>query len=204
MNRALLCSLAAAAAIAAGIGDAQAGLLHQRTLTIDRSVNIFGSTRFDLDLELVAGSPFTSTDRVVLFDAVEVSANAAGDLFRAEPGSDPAFADAAARLTNNLDESLLLVLRETASQRTEMRGLSESSYFRATSAQPDLAGRRIDAIEISVDRFSLAATGGASPPVDFLATISIYGVPEPASATMLAAFTATLILARGHRSRVGR
>ena len=53
MNRAFICLFAAIAALAAGVVDAQAGLLHQRTLTIDRSVNIFGSTLFDLHLELV-------------------------------------------------------------------------------------------------------------------------------------------------------
>ena len=202
MNRAFICLFAAIAALAAGVVDAQAGLLHQRTLTIDRSVNIFGSTLFDLDLELVTGSPFTSTARAVLFDAVEVAAGAAGDIFRANLASDAAFADAAARLTDNIDGLLLLVLRENASQRSELRGLSESSYFLATPAQPDLAGKRIDAIEISVDRFALSATGETTPPVDFQATISIYGVPEPSSASIVA--TAAFLLALSSARRFGK
>lgn len=196
MNCRLLGSLAAATALALGASAAPAGLLHQRTLSIDRSVNIFGSTEFDVDLELVAGSPFTSTDRVILFDSLVVAAGAAGDLHRADPGSDSAFAAAAARLTDNLDDSILLVLRENASQRSELRGLSESSFFFASPAQPDLSGKRIDAIEISIDRFSLSSTGGSTPPVEFFATISIYGVPEPASAAMVAMFGAIMVLPR--------
>lgn len=199
MNRQLLGPLAAAILLAFTGSDATAGLLHQRTLSIDRSVNIFGSTQFDVDLELVAGSPFTSTDRIVLFDSLEVAAGASGDVHRADLSSDPAFAAAATRLSNNLDESILLVLRENASQRTELRGLTESSFFFASTDQPDLFGKRIDAIEISIDRFSLSSTGGGTPPVEFFATISIYGVPEPASTAMLATVGLALCCYRPRR-----
>ena len=189
-------------ALAVGlIGQAsptQAGLLFERTMSVNRSVNIFDTNQFDLDVTF-ADRFFNPTNPVTLFGNLKITPDDVGSSFSVSSG-DALFADADLRLTDALDEQILILFTEDQPNGlTEQRGWSESFFFfdPATLATADLAGASLESIRLRVDQFTLvtgsplAVTTG--PPVDLQLTISFFGiVPEPATIWILWAGVATL------------
>lgn len=188
--------------------------LFTRSLVVDRSVNIFTTT--DFSLKFVFGNSFFSpTNPVTLFDGLIITPASTGQTFLADASTDPGFADAAQRITDGLNENIRLAFTEIASGRPEQRGWSESGFFinHGSPNIPDLKGMRVDAIELRIDNFSLQfgapatnPSGATIPPVQLLATFSVYGqVPEPSSlalagASLLAAAVAAYTVARRRRA----
>jgi len=191
MNRVLSAGILAAVMCLAPA--AKGAILFERSLMVDRSVNIFTTSQFDVDL--VFGDAFLApSNPVKLFDGLSITPANVGQAYVADASSDPAFAQVAGRITDGLDHFIRLVMSETASGRAEQRGWRESGFFLAhgSTEAPDLKGARIDAIELHVDGFRLAS--GASPasaattaPVELLLTLSVMGVPEPSSLAQAAA-----------------
>ena len=177
----------------------QAGLLFERTMSVNRSVNIFDTNQFDLDVTF-ANRFFNPTNPVTLFDSLKITPDDVGSSFSISSG-DPLFADADLRLTDDLDEQILILFTEDQPNGlTEQRGWSESFFFfdPATLATVDLAGASLESIGLRVDQFTLVTgsslTVATGPPVDLQMTISFFGsaIPEPASIWILWAGVATL------------
>lgn len=178
--------------VVAWASAAPAAVLDQRSLIVDRSANIFSTTRFDLDFD-GAASFFDAAPVATLFDALEISPADVGATFTATEANDPGFADVAAWLTDARDEVLVVVFRELASGRAEKRGFNESLFFAAGGQWPQFGNAKIEEFRLTVDRFSLdfgpapLAAGGA-PQVDLHLTLTIMGrpVPEPGGLALLA------------------
>src|SRR5688572_5116418 len=113
MNRTLsACLLAAAACLPA---EAHGDILYERSLTVDRSVNIFTSSLFDL--EFVFGDAFfTPSNPVKLFEGLAITPASVGAVFQ-RTLSDPELQSVADRLTDGNDEYIRLILEESASGR---------------------------------------------------------------------------------------
>jgi len=197
MNRLLpACTIAAVLCITSG---ARGAILFERSLVVDRSVNIFTTSQFDV--ELVFGDSFLApSNPVKLFDGLAITPADVGQMYEANAASDPAFSQVAGRLTDGLDHFIRLVMAETASGRAEQRGWRESGFFlgHGSTEDPDLAGARIDAVQLQVDSFRLAAGGSSSnsvsaPPVELLMTFTVIGVPEPSSLALSAAGLAIVL-----------
>ena len=197
MHRTLIISLLLG--LLAPTSPIYAGLIFQRSMSVNRSVNFFDTDQFDLDLTL-GDRPFNPSNLVTLFDGISISPSDVGSSYTVSSG-DALFAAADLRLSDALDENISVVLTEDQpSGRTEQRDWPESLFFfdPATLSAYDLAGATLESIEVSVDQFTLvsgsplAATSG--PPVDLLLTISFFGstIPEPASIWILSTGLATL------------
>ncbi len=202
MNRTLsACLLAAAVCLpSAAHGD----ILYERSLTVDRSVNIFTSSLFDL--EFVLGDAFfTPSNPVKLFEGLAITPASVGAVFE-RTLSDPELQSVAERLTDGNDQYIRLILEESASGRREQRGWKESGFFvgRGSSGNPDLAGSTVEAIRLRIDEFVLhsgspAALAPAGPPVKVLMTFTVVGtVPEPST---LALGAGGLAISCGRRLR---
>jgi hypothetical protein len=200
MNRTLsACLLAAFACFAP---SARGGILFERSLVVDRSVNIFTTSQFDL--EFVLGDAFfTPSNPVKLFDDVSLTPASVGNVYVANSTNNPAFQTVADRLTDGSDEYIRLVLEESASGRKEQRGWRESGFFvgHGSALDPDLAGAVIEGVQLRIDGFvlhsgSVAALAPAGPPVQVLMTFTVLGaVPEPSTLALGAAGLAMLVRA---------
>ena len=108
--------------------SSQADLLFERSLGVNRSVNILDTNQFDLDLTL-ANSFFNSSNPVTLFDDLIISTVDVGNTYSVSSG-DSTFEDAELRITDSLDEHILVILAENQPcGLTEQRGWSESLFF---------------------------------------------------------------------------
>jgi hypothetical protein len=214
MNR-LTTSLGLLAAFLCAAHSARGAVLFERSLVVDRSVNIFTTTDFDLQFELHGGSALRPTDVESLLPAVQISPSSAGQTFVADASNTPDFENVAARLSDAINENVRLLFTEAASDRVEKRGWTERGFFLKSSLTeaPDLAGALITAIAVRIDQFTLTfgggggATSAVAPPVELLLTFSVIGrpVPEPASfglasGGLLAAVGAAYTRARRRRS----
>jgi hypothetical protein len=182
-------------ALAASPACQASQILYQRSILFDRSVNIFETNRFDLDV--ILGDSFFSSapeNSVTLFDDVVITPADAGRVFESNATNEPRFAAAADRLSNAIDEYVRVKFMEQASGRADQQGWSESGFFTGLSepGKPDLSGLQITAIELKIDHFGLvfgpvppAGTAGSAPPVQMIATLTILGaVPEPTALTL--------------------
>ena len=173
-------------------------LLFERSLGVNRSVNIFSTDQFDFDIAL-GDHFFSPSNPVTLFDDLLIRPSDVGEVYEIVAG-DPAFEAAEQRLTDARDEFFRLILSENQpGGRVEQRGSSESGFFLGLEnlPGPDLAGTTLERIRLEVQRFTLAGDGGAAsagPPVDLQVSISIYGqpVPEPTGLWLLWSGLATL------------
>ena len=180
------------------IGEAQGEiLLFQRVISVNRSVNIFDTDQFDLDLDF-GNDFFAPTNDVTLFDSLVISPGDVGAVYDATSASDPAFSTVAERLTDAINEFIKVsLIEDQLDGLTEQRGWAENFFF-GHSSPPDLAGATVDRVSLHVDAFILlpSAPGGgpaalvAQPLVagqefDLVFTVLIYGVPEPAAALLL-------------------
>jgi hypothetical protein len=209
MNRILsACLLAAAVCLAPA---ARGAVLFERSLVVDRSVNIFTTPTFDL--EFVFGDAFfTPTNPVKLFDNVAITPASVGNVFVSNLSNDPAFQAAVGRLTDGQDEYIRLVLEESASGRKEQRGGQESGFFlgHVSTLTPDLVGATVNALQLRIDGFRLASSSPAAlapagPPVEVLMTFTVLGVPEPSTLALgaigLAALVRSVYTGGGNRRR---
>jgi hypothetical protein len=197
------------AALLCATHSARGAVLFERSLVVDRSVNIFTTTEFELQFEVHGGSALSPTDLESLLPAVQISLASVGQVFIADASNTPGFVDVAGRLSDAIDENIRLLFTETSSGRVEKRGWTERGFFlkSALTGAPDLAGSVIDAISVRVDQFTLIFddSGGTSPPVELALTFSVLGqpVPEPATfglASLLAAAGAAYTRAQRRRS----
>jgi hypothetical protein len=189
MNRIISACLLAAAVCWAPM--ARAAVLFERSLVVDRSVNIFTTSHFDL--KFVFGDSFlTPSNPAKLFDGASLTPTDIGKTFTSLPG-DPAFSTIASRLTDGRDDFVKLMFTETSTGRAEQRGWRESGFFvgHPSNDAPDLQGAIIQALKLRIDSFSLGAPGASTtalslaPPVDVQMTFTVIGtIPEPATATL--------------------
>ena len=195
--------LAFAVALATLPLDASAEeLLFERTVSINRSANIFDTNQFDLDLTL-GNHPFAPSDPVTLFDDLTVTPANVGDAYDVLVGNS-SFDLAAQRLTDAKNEFIRLVLTEDQPNGlVEQRGFSESSFFLglASPTSPDLAGATLQRVRLAVDGFTLVdrvsgvSAASAGPPVNLELSIAFFGtrVPEPTGIWLLWGGLATLL-----------
>ena len=184
MKRHCCCGLLALTTVMGTAHWAAGAILHERSLLVDRSVNIFESRQFDLDL--VFGDSFLAPSNAAsLFDPLQISPDDAGRLFVARDRTDASFATVVERLTDGRNEFVRLVLTENSSGRAEQRGWAESDFFFFPPANPDLSGRSIESIGLTVDKFRLTSTDSSGPAVELRLTLSVEGViPEPSGLTL--------------------
>lgn len=200
MNRrvsgALLVALAACLAT-----TAQGALLSQRSVSINRDRNIFTTNNFMLEVEFGNTLFFNTNPIDVVFDNLAITPASVGQTFQATLGSDSKFDEAAARLTDALNQAIRFVMTETSSGRPEKRGYAENQVLNRPVIQPDFAGKKITALELKVDGFTLDFSPTPPPmPVNLQFTFSVFGVPEPGSAA-LALGALAMIAARRYSKR---
>jgi hypothetical protein len=187
MNRTFSACLGAAVLLLAS--PARGAILFERSLSVDRSVNIFTTSHFDL--KVVLGDSFSNpSNPVQFFQGVGFSPADAPRLFSFTP-ADAGFSAVAARITDGLDQFVKLTLTETASGRSEQRGWRESGFFvgHGSTEIPDLKGAIVEEVQLRLDSFHLGSgaspTAAVLPPVNVQMTFTVFGtVPEP-SALML-------------------
>jgi hypothetical protein len=181
------CLLAAALCPAPAV---RAAVLYERSLMVDRSVNIFNSSHFDV--KFVLGDSFlTPSNPAKLFDGTSITPADIGKSFISN-ASDPAFSTIATRLTDGDDDYVKLLFTETSTGRAEQRGWHESGFLinHEPNDAPDLKGATITGFMLTIDSFTLASPGSAAnalsiaPPVEVQMTFTVMGVPEPAAAGM--------------------
>jgi hypothetical protein len=185
MNRTFSACLAAAILFLAS--PARGALLFQRSLSVDRSVNIFTTSHFDL--KVVLGDSFSApTNPVQLIQGVVFTPADAPRLF-SFTSTNAGFSAVATRITDGLDQFVKLTLTETASGRSEQRGWRESGFFvgHGSTEIPDLKGAIVEEIQLRLDSFHLGSgpspTSAALPPVDVKMTFTVMGtvIPEPSA-----------------------
>ena len=185
-------------------------LLFEREISVNRSVNIFDTDQFDLDLTF-GDDFFNPTNAVTLFDDLIVSPADTGSSFEASATNDPGFLGAANRVTDASNEFVNVSLSEDQpGGLTEQRGWQESFFFGnvAPGTPPDLAGEEVTMVKLRINSFTLLAgsSGGESSltvegqPVDLNATLSIFGIPEPECVCLLCV-ALTMLGARASRVR---
>ncbi len=180
------------------IGETQGAiLLFQREISVNRSMNIFDTDQFDLDLNF-GNDFFAPTNNVKLFDSLVISPGNVGTTYDTTSTSDSAFSTVAGRLTDSLNEFIKVSLTEDqAGGLTEQRGWAENFFF-GHSSPPDLAGATVDRVSLHIDAFSLLSAASDEGPAALVAqplsdgqefelmfTVSIFGIPEPAAAQLL-------------------
>ncbi|MCH8840044.1 MAG: hypothetical protein IH831_05080 [Planctomycetes bacterium] len=154
-------------------------LLFQRMISVNRSVNIFDTDQFDLDL-IFGDDFFVPTNDVTLFDSLVILPGNVGTTYDATPISDSAFSTVAERLTDAINEFIKVSLTEDQLDgRTEQRGWAENFFF-GHSSPPDLAGTTVERVSLHIDDFDFSPDA-----FDLKFTVMIYGVPEPAAAWLL-------------------
>jgi hypothetical protein len=207
------CLLAAAVCLAPA---ARGAILFERSIMVDRSVNIFTTSLFDIQLAL--GDSFFAGPQgypATLFDGMSITPASVGNIYEATP-ANPGFQQVALRLTDGEDDFILFILKEAANPvRQEKRGWQESKFFlgHGSTLDPDLAGATIDAVRLRIDSFALApgspaalALAPGTPPVQVMMTFTVTGtqnIPEPSTlaiaATGLAMLVRSVYTVGGHR-----
>lgn len=183
--------------------------LFTRSLTIDRSANIFKTDLFSLKIDLSEGLTKPVTNSV--FTNVVVSPSTpAGTTFELKPG-DGGFAELAAQLTDAANQAMKFVMTEISSGRPEGRGYTQASLFskKIENGEPaDFIGETIRKVELVFNQFTLIPPppAGSQPvssgkPVELKFTFNIYAVPEPSSLGMMG--VAALAAAAAARKRRG-
>ncbi len=181
---------------------ARGGILFERSLVVDRSVNIFSSSQFGL--QFVFGDAFFApTNAVKLFDNLAITPANVGDVYTSTLASDPAFQSVADRLTDGRDDFIRLILEESASGRKEQRGWRESGFFlgHGSTLAPDLAGAIVEGVQLRVDGFNLSSNGAAAlvsagPPVQVSLTFTVLGTAVPEPSTLALGALGLALLAR--------
>lgn len=209
--RSIQLALVVAAATLGNLAAARGELIVQRPLGVDRNPNIYTTSDFHLEVSLFGNSFSAPLNLIKLVDA-NISPADGSRVFSLTEGT--LYDDLVARLTDGVDEFIQVKLTEIASNRSERRGFRESGFFRGFTslAGPDLAGARVEGVELRIDHFNLAFGSPASlavslPPVDLAMTFTVRGsvIPEPGSLALagigLAAATAAAYTRR-HRRRV--
>jgi hypothetical protein len=208
------CLLAAAVCLAPA---ARGAVLFERSIMVDRSVNIFTTSLFDIQLAL--GDSFFAGPLgypATLFEGMSITPASVGNIYEATP-AHPGFQQVADRLTDGEDDFILFILQEAATQRQEKRGWQESKFFlgHGSTLDPDLAGATIEAVKLRIDSFTLTsgspaalALAPATPPVQVMMTFTVMGtqnIPEPSTFVLGAAGLAMLVRSvytgGGHRRR---
>ena len=180
-------------------GEAQGEiLLFQRGVSVNRSVNIFDTDQFDLDL-IFGDDFFDPNNPVTLFDSLVISPADVGATYDATSASDPNnFSTVAGRLTDALNEIINASVTENqVGGLSEQRGWPENFFF-GHSSPPDLARTTVDRVSLHIDAFTLLPGAPDEGPAALVAqplangqefdlefTVLIYGVPEPAAAQLL-------------------
>jgi len=190
----LLAACACLAAASVQPDEARADVLFQKTLQVNRSVNIFTTSQFGLKFFL--DDSFVAPTQSL--QAFNFGVTAGGAPFSATllPG-DPNFDAVAARITDANDDLIRLVLSETSTGRSELRGWFESGFSvdGGTRSLADLAGAVVDRIELKMEQFTLipaGAAGAGASPVDLRLTFTVSGIPEPQSLSLAVFGLATL------------
>lgn len=182
-------------------------LLYQRTVSVNRSANIFSTDQFDLDL-VFGNNQFSPTNGVTLFDSLVVSPADVGTTFSADADSDSSFGMASGRVTDALNEYMNLSLTEDLSGGlTEQRIWQENRFFQhvVPTTPPDLAGMVLGSIDVKVESFTFETVeneeASNNQPVDLVLTISFLGViPEPATVMLVSVgLLANILRLRGVR-----
>ncbi|NLF29721.1 MAG: PEP-CTERM sorting domain-containing protein [Planctomycetes bacterium] len=205
MNRTLAACLWAASVCLAPA--ARGGILFERSLVVDRSVNIFTTSQFDL--EFVLGDAFfTPSNPVKLFDGVSLTPANVGDVYTADITNVPTFQSVANRLTDGDDQFIRLVLEESASGRKEQRGWRESGFFLGygSTVSPDLAGATVEGVQLRIDQFTLMPNSPAAllpvgPQVEVLMTFTVLGTAVPEPSTLALGAVGLAMLARSVYTR---
>ncbi len=176
-------------------------LLFSRVISVNRSVNIFDTNQFDLDLNF-GNDFFSPTNGVTLFDDLVVTPANVGSTYDATSTSDPNFPEVAVRITDGLNQFIKVMLTENQlGGLSEQRGWPENFFFGhvAPLAPPDLLGMQVDRVSLHIDSFTFSSSppgGGPSALVaepltsgqqfDLVFTLSVYSaVPEPAACWLL-------------------
>jgi hypothetical protein len=134
-----------------------------------------------------------------LFENIRVTPAFVGPEFHRTAATDSDFPAIAASLTNGIDEWLTVWHFQEPEIMGAGSGISrlESEYFGA-AGRPDLIGRHITSISLRVTSYRTVRS------VDFVEfTITAYGVPEPASATMGLSLAATIAMCRRQPPKSG-
>jgi PEP-CTERM motif len=167
---------------------AQGALLFTRSVTIDRSANIFKTEQFNLKLDFT--NTYTSPVTNTLFGNLVISPTSVGQTFAATPATDSHFNAAAIQLSDALNQVMRFVMTESASGRSEGRGSTQALFFGKPTAAPDFAGKVIDKVELKINQFTLVfpLPGGAQAvttgkPVELNFSVNVFGhsVPEPST-----------------------
>lgn len=203
INRQLVLTSTFLLAICSALHAGAEILLFEQTISINRSPNIFDNDHFDVDV-VFGDSPFVPTNAVVLFDGLVVSPDDVGSIYEATAGTDVSFSTVAGRVTDGLDEFIIVSMTED-----EVGGLKderisqEKMFFEQTlpASPPDLAGNDIEKVTLEVDSFTLAGPGESveGQPVDLVVTISFFGIPEPQTLAMLGIGLASFMTLRKRR-----
>jgi MYXO-CTERM domain-containing protein len=182
-------------------GPAQGALLSQRSVSINRDRNIFTTDNFTLEVEFGNTLFFNTNPIDVVFDNLTITPASVGQTFQATVGSDPKFDEAAARLTDALNQAIRFVMTETSSGRPEKRGYAENQVLNRPVIAPDFAGKTVTGLELKIDGFNLDfSPTPAAMPVNLQFTFSVFGVPEPGGAA-LALGALAMIAARRYSKR---
>jgi hypothetical protein len=183
-------------------------LLFSRVISVNRSVNIFDTNQFDLDLNF-GDDFFAPTNGVTLFDDLLVTPANVGLTYDATSTSDPNFPEVAVRVTDGLNQFVKVMLTENqVGGLSEQRGWPENFFFGhvAPLAPPDLLGMQVDRVSLHIDSFTFVSTPSGGGPSALLAqpltseqqfdlvfTLSVFSaVPEPATCWLLLAGLVTM------------
>jgi len=193
------CTVVSLAAPSATAGKISTGneLLFQRNLSVNRSVNIFDTDTFDLDLRF-GDQFFTPTNPISLFDNLSITPEDVGSTFEATVDNDDAFLMVLERLTDLQNDFITVLFTEAQPEGLqEQRGWSEAFFFlNSPTSFSGISSSAIRSITLTVDQFNLVPAGVTtspfSPPVDLMLTLNIFGGPEPTTVWLLMAGLITL------------
>ena len=175
-------------------------LLYQRTIDLNRSVNIFDTSSFDLDIVL-GDNQFAPSNPLTLFDSLVISPNDVGTILEASIESNSDFASAAGRLTDAINEYINVSITEDQTNGlTEQRIWQENRFFQQSVPinPPDLSGQQLTMLRVSIDSFNLETLENEEatlaneeatsvPPVELVLTLSFFGaIPEPSTLCLIA------------------
>lgn len=176
---------------------AQAALIVERPLGVDRNKNIFTTGQFDLEIVHFGNSFSSPQNELKIVDSGLTTADA-NKTFTLDSGA--LFDSVVSRLTDGVDEFIRVKLTERSSGRAETRGFKESGFFAgfSTLPGPDLATADISSIELRINYFMLSSAP-ANPfavtllPVDLSMTFTVQGeaIPEPSALALAALGLAT-------------
>ena len=185
-------------------------LLYQRTIDLNRSVNIFDTDSFDLDI-VFGDNQFSPSNPLTLFDSLIISPDDVGTILEASIESNPVFATAAGRLTDANNEFInVSITEDQANGLTEQRIWQENRFFQQSVPinPPDLSGQPLTSLRVSIDSFNLETLENEEatlvneeaslvPPVELVLTLSFFGaIPEPGTLGLIAISSFSILLFR--------